>query len=186
MQWKDNLSQSSLDKLSSFTDLILLWNSRINLTGYRTRQEIDELLIGESVLAMLKLRKEGIVKAGSTILDFGSGAGIPGLVWAMLNLPNQITSLEIRQKKIAFQKEVVRELNLKVRIMLGKFPEAVADERFDLIVSRAIRFDPKIWDKGRILLNAGGQFVRFGASNIGESEWQSIPISDRTSLQISS
>ena len=186
MQWKDNLSPSSLDKLSSFTDLIPLWNSRINLTGYRTRQEIDGLLIGESVLAILKLQKEGIAKAGSTILDFGSGAGIPGLVWALLNPSIQITSLEIRQKKIAFQKEVVRELDLKARIMLGKFPEAVADERFDLIVSRAIRFEPKIWDKGRPLLNAGGLFVRFSAGNVRESEWQSIPVSDRTSLQISS
>lgn len=186
MQWKDNLSASSLDKLSSFTDLILLWNSRINLTGYRTRQEIDELLIGESVLAMLKLRDEGIAKAGSTILDFGSGAGIPGLVWAMLNQSIQITSLEIRQKKIAFQKEVVRKLDLKARIMLGKFPEAAAAERYDLIVSRAIRFDPKIWDKGRPLLNAGGRFVRFAPGNAVESDWQSMPVSDRTSLQISS
>ena len=186
MQWKDSLSPSSLDKLSSFTDLILFWNSRINLTGYRTRQEIDEVLIGESVLAMLKLREEGIAKAGSTILDFGSGAGIPGLVWAMLNLSIQITSLEIRQKKIAFQKEVVRKLDLKATVMLGKFPEAVAGERYDLIVSRAIRFDPKIWDKGRPLLNAGGQFVRFAPSNVVESSWQSIPVSDRTSLQISS
>ena len=156
------------------------------MTGCRTRQEIDELLIGESVLAMLKLQKEGIAKAGSTILDFGSGAGIPGLVWAMLNLSIQITSLEVRQKKIAFQKEVVRKLDLKARIMLGKFPEAVADERFDLIVSRAIRFDPKIWEKGRMLLNAGGRFVRFSAGSLGESEWQSIPVSDRTSLKISS
>jgi 16S rRNA (guanine527-N7)-methyltransferase len=185
MQWKDNLSPSSLEKLSAFTDLIVRWNSRINLTGYRTRQEVDKLLIGESVLAVLELQKVGIVKAGITILDFGSGAGIPGLVWAMLELPIEITSLEIRQKKIAFQKEVVRELGLQARIILGKYPEAVAGERFDLIVSRAIRFDPKIWEKGRALLNPGGHFVRFAAPNLRETGWESHPVSEKTSLQIS-
>jgi 16S rRNA (guanine527-N7)-methyltransferase len=185
MQWKDNLSPSSLEKLSAFTDLIIRWNSRINLTGYRTRQEIDDLLIGESVLAVLELQKVEIVKAGTTILDFGSGAGIPGLVWAMLNLSIQITSLEIRQKKIAFQKEVVRELGLQARIILGKFPEAVAGERFDLIASRAIRFDPKIWEIGRGLLNPSGHFVRFAAANLRETGWKSHPVSEKTSLQIS-
>ncbi len=157
----------------------------MNLTGYRTRQEIDELLIGESILAVLELQKVEIVKGGTTILDFGSGAGIPGLVWAMLKLPIEITSLEIRQKKIAFQKEVVRKLGLQARVVLGKFPETVAGERFDLIVSRAIRFDPKIWEKGRTLLNSGGHFVRFAAPNLRESGWEALPVSEKTSLQIS-
>lgn len=186
MHWKDNLSPASLAKVSTFTDLILHWNSRINLTGYRTREEIDELLIGESVLAMRELQIAGYVKDGTSILDFGSGAGIPGLVWAMMDLPIEITSLEIRQKKIAFQKEVVRDLELKARIVLGRFPEAVSNERFDLIVSRAIRFDPKIWDQGRPLLNAGGRFVRFATANVIETGSEALPVSDKTSLQISS
>jgi 16S rRNA (guanine527-N7)-methyltransferase len=185
MHWKDNLSPASIRKLSSFTDLILRWNSRINLTGYRTREQIDELLIGESVLAMGKLQNAGYIKDGASILDFGSGAGIPGLVWVMMDLPIELTSLEIRQKKIAFQKEIVRDLGLKARIVLGKFPEAVSDSRFDLIVSRAIRFDPRIWERGRSLLNADGYFVRFATANATEPGWESIPVSDKTSLQIS-
>jgi len=186
MLWKDDLSSPSLAKLSAFTDLILRWNSRINLTGYRTREQVDELLIGESVLALRELQKARYVKDGISILDFGSGAGIPGLVWAMMDLPINVTSLEIRQKKIAFQKEVVRDLGLNARIVLGKFPEAVSHERFDLIVSRAIRFDPKIWDQGRRLLNDGGCFVRFAAADTRNSGWKSVPVSDNTSLQISS
>jgi 16S rRNA (guanine527-N7)-methyltransferase len=185
MHWKDKLSSASLSKLTAFTDLILRWNSRINLTGYRTAEQIDDHLIGESVLAMHELQKSGYVKEGTTILDFGSGAGIPGLVWAMMDLPIEITSLEIRQKKIAFQKEVIRDLGLKARIVLGKFPEAVSEDRYDLIVSRAIRFDPKLWQEGRVLLNDGGHFIRFAASDANESGWNSIPVSKKTSLQIS-
>jgi 16S rRNA (guanine527-N7)-methyltransferase len=185
MQWKANLSSASLAKLSAFTDLILRWNSRINLTGYQNREQIDELLIGESVLAMFGLQNARYVKPGTMILDFGSGAGIPGLVWAIMDLPVEITSLEIRQKKIAFQKEVVRDLGLKARVLVGKFPEAVSDERFDLIVSRAIRYDPKIWDQGRPLLKGGGHFVRFATANVIETGSETIAVSDKTSLQIS-
>jgi 16S rRNA (guanine527-N7)-methyltransferase len=186
MHWKDRLSSTSVSKLSSFADLILRWNSSINLTGYRVHEQIEELLIGESVLALLELHDAGYVKPSTTILDFGSGAGIPGLVWAIMELPVEITSLEIRQKKIAFQKEVVRSLGLKARIILGKFPEAVTGERFDLIVSRAIRFDPKIWEQGRPLLKPGGHFVRFASANVVESGSDTLPVSNKTSLQISS
>jgi 16S rRNA (guanine527-N7)-methyltransferase len=185
MQWKDNLSPSSLSKLSTFADLILRWNSKINLTGYRTRKEIDELLIGESVLGFRTLEQAGIMKSGATILDFGSGAGIPGLVWVAMEVPIEVRSLEIRQKKVAFQKEVVRELGLKAEITLGRFPEAVFGESFDLVVSRAIRFDPKLWEKGRPLLKPAGYFVRFAVPEVAETGWRTLPVSVKTSLLVS-
>ncbi len=188
MQWKDSsqLSAFSLSKLSTFTDLILRWNAQINLTGYRRREEIEDLLVGESIQAAFTFQKAGKLKPGTRILDFGSGAGIPGLVWSMMDLPIAVTSLEIRQKKVAFQKEVVRELGLKTRIVLGRFPEAMLDDRFDLIVSRAIRFDSDVWQQGRVCLDAGGMFVRFAASDAKEAGWDSIPISERTFLLVQS
>lgn len=188
MQWKDSsqLSASSLSQLFTFTDLILRWNARINLTGYRRREEIENLLVGESIQAAFALQKAGRLKPGTRILDFGSGAGIPGLVWSMLDLPIDVTSLEIRQKKVAFQKEVVRGLGLKARIVLGRFPEPVLGDRFDLIVSRAIRFDSDVWEQGKVCLDPGGMFVRFAALGAKESGWDPIPISERTSLLVQS
>jgi 16S rRNA (guanine527-N7)-methyltransferase len=184
--WKDSaiLSPNSLEKLTKFTDLILLWNSRINLTGYRSQKHVEELLIGESVLAAEVLKNIELITEKASILDFGSGAGIPGLVWAALDLPVEISSLEIRQKKVSFQKEAVRELGLKAKIMLGRFPEAVANQNFDLIVSRAIRYEPGIWVAGEQYLTPFGKFVRFAAADAKEVGWTTIPVSERTSLLV--
>ncbi|HSE42482.1 MAG TPA: RsmG family class I SAM-dependent methyltransferase [Acidobacteriota bacterium] len=182
--WKDSklLTPQSSIQLSKFRDLILLWNQKINLTGYRTREEIDDLLIGESVVAAQALEEAGVLSSATRVLDFGSGAGIPGLVWSILGLPADVVSLEIRQKKIAFQKEVARDLALKARIMAGRFPEAVANESFDLIVSRAIRYDPAVWEEGKALLKPDGRFVRFASADAHARGWTTLPVSPRTSI----
>jgi 16S rRNA (guanine527-N7)-methyltransferase len=184
--WKDSriLSPDSLEKLSKFIDLILHWNSRINLTGYRNRKHVEELLIGESVLAAEALTDHGLMTPSARVLDFGSGAGIPGLVWAALDLSIELSSLEIRQKKISFQKEVVRELNLKCKIISGRFPEAVSGQNFDLIVSRAIRYEPGIWGEGEQHLTPSGKFVRFAPGDAKDVGWTTLPVSERTSLLI--
>jgi 16S rRNA (guanine(527)-N(7))-methyltransferase RsmG len=184
--WKDSpvLSENALEKLQNFASLILQWNAKINLTGYRGLKEVEELLIGESVLAAEALQKSGMMQRATKVLDFGSGAGIPGLVWASLDLPVQVTSLEIRQKKVAFQKEVSRQLHLKARIVSGRFPEAVGSEAFDLIVSRAIRYDPGIWKQGERCLTSSGSFVRFATADFKEPGWSTISVSDKSSLLV--
>jgi 16S rRNA (guanine527-N7)-methyltransferase len=184
--WKDSplLSQNSLEKLDRFTKLILQWNAKINLTGFDNSQEIEDVLIGESVLAAESLQSLGLIRPGVRVLDFGSGAGIPGMVWGTLELPIQVTSLEIRQKKIAFQKEAARQLGLAVKIHAGRFPDAIGSNEFDLIVSRAIRYDPGIWTDGERCLAVYGSFVRFAPANAQEEGWNTIAISERSSLLV--
>jgi 16S rRNA (guanine527-N7)-methyltransferase len=90
-QWKDKglLTDETLLKLQLLSALIFEWNPKVNLTGYKTKEEIAEFLIGESVAALTAL-----TVSGKSVLDFGSGAGIPGLVWAILEPSARITSVE--------------------------------------------------------------------------------------------
>jgi 16S rRNA (guanine527-N7)-methyltransferase len=179
-QWKNSgvLTDSARPKLELFIDLILQWNSKINLTGYRTREEIEELLIGESIAALKEM------PAGAKeVLDFGSGAGIPGLIWAMCDPQIHTTSLEIRQKKVAFQKEVVRATSLSAQVLLGRFPDAVRGRKFDLIATRAVRFSPSLWKEAETLLRPSGTLLRFARRNASEEPgWRIVPISARSSL----
>lgn len=180
-QWKDKglLSDSAIDRLLVFADLIFQWNPKVNLTGYKKKEEIENLLLGESLAAL------PVLSLGSKdVLDFGSGAGVPGLVWAIAEPSARITSLEVRQKKVAFQKEATRSLGIDAEILLGRFPETVRERKFDVIVSRAIRFSPHLWKEGERLLKPDGLFVRFAARNQKEPEWRTIPISERSSLLI--
>jgi 16S rRNA (guanine527-N7)-methyltransferase len=187
MNYLETLSAQGLiksevfQKLSLFIDLILLWNDRINLTGLKSRPQLEEVLVGEAVLALPYL-----TISSRDVLDFGSGAGIPGLVWAICDPTARIVSLESRQKKIAFQKEVVREACLKAEIICGRFPEAVHDRSFDVIASRAIRFSPMLWDDALKMLRPDGRLVRFVTPNAEvEPSWRAVSISDRARLLIS-
>ena len=178
-QWSSDglLTPRSVDQLNFFLDLLLEWNQRINLTGLRSREEMEEILIGESILALrvfpLSHRK---------VLDVGSGAGIPGLVWLIADPSIHLTSLEIRAKKVAFQKEALRQLGLQAEIVLGHFPEAVAGRVFDVIATRAVCGDDLL--PSEQLLAEHGSLLRFAPAGASEEGWKSHPVSPRSSLLV--
>lgn len=156
---------------------MLEWNPRINLTAFHTPEEIDEILIGESVRAL-----SVISISGKRVLDIGSGAGIPGLVWAICDSSARVTSLEARHKKIAFQKEVLRSTGVEAEVLQGHFPEAVSDRKFDVVVSRGIRFSPRLFQDAVQLLDPGGTLVRFASPGTIENGWTTTNISLFTTL----
>ena len=171
------ITEDSSRKLTIFRNLILEWNPRINLTGFRASKEIDEILIGESVRAL-----SAISVSSKRVLDFGSGAGIPGLVWAICDPSAKITSVEIRHKKIAFQKEVLRSTDVEAEVVQGHFPEAVSGRKFDFIVSRGIRFSPQMFREAIGLLAPNGMLIRFASPGTVDEGWDSLSISQRTTL----
>jgi 16S rRNA (guanine527-N7)-methyltransferase len=179
-EWKTQgrINSAAFEKLSSFVNLLLVWNRRINLTGFHTAAEIENILIDPCIAAL-----DAVPFPGNAILDFGSGAGIPGLIWAACRPELSVTSLEIRQKKVAFQKEVLRKTAITAEIVAGRFPEAVMDRHFDVVATRAIRFSPELWNSARSLLNPGGILVRFASS--AEPDWNAIKIADKSFILFS-
>jgi hypothetical protein len=75
-------------------------------------------------------------------------------------------------------------IGINGEILLGRFPEAVRNRKFDVIVTRAIRFSSELWKDGEQLLNPGGMFVRFANKNQSDPGWKTIPITDRSSLLV--
>ena len=182
LKWKDEgkLDPLIFAKLQEFIDLLIQWNSRINLTGLHSRDTIEEALIEESILAFW-----AYPLSGKKVVDFGSGAGIPGLVWSIVDPTIALTSIEIRAKKISFQKEVVRRLDLSSEIVHGKFPEVVRDRHFDVVTTRAVRLDQSLLDRCLALLTSGGSILRFVSSEADpERDWRQIPLSKKSSLLV--
>jgi 16S rRNA (guanine527-N7)-methyltransferase len=106
-----SLSDSQLAQLSSYLDLLLRWNARINLTAVRDPEQIVTRHFGESLFAARYLYPSCSLATGDwRLLDSGSGPGFPGLpikIWAPA-LPT--TLLESNQRKATFLREVVRTL----------------------------------------------------------------------------
>lgn len=117
--------------LLEYVALLKKWNGTYNLTALRDEQT----MISHHILDSLTLLP--YIEQASTLMDVGSGGGMPGIPAAICRPDLQITLLDANTKKTAFLQQAVIELGLKnVRVISGRV-EAAADCRADVITSRA-------------------------------------------------
>ena len=103
------LSEAKIKKLKTLSKLIVEGNEKHNLTSYKDGEnfffeQIDDCVQAYNICA--KSVKENLI-------DYGSGSGIPGLVWAILDEKIKVLSIDSSQKKIEFQKTLIRKLELQ-------------------------------------------------------------------------
>jgi 16S rRNA (guanine527-N7)-methyltransferase len=120
------------EQLSVYLDLILKWNARTNLTAIRTPEEIVRRHFGESLFVGTHLG------ACNTLLDFGSGAGFPGVPIQLLRPDLQVTLGESQGKKAAFLREVCRELVLTTEVFSARIETMPPNRKFDVVAMRAV------------------------------------------------
>src|ERR1700679_279150 len=121
---------SLLAQLSLYLALLLKWNARTNLTAIRDPEEIVRRHFGESLFAAQYLGP------CTTLLDFGSGAGFPGLPIALLRPEIVVTLAESQNKKATFLREAIRTLNIQAQIHSARAEELKT--RFDCVTLRAV------------------------------------------------
>lgn len=161
------LNDIQLDRLYVYKELLIEWNSKINLTAITE----DYQIILKHFIDCLEIVK--YIKNDESIIDIGTGAGFPGVVIAIYydNKVN-ITLLDSLNKRILFLEEVVKKLTLKnVKIIHARAEECAHKnefrERYDLVVSRAVaplnillEYDiPYIKVGGRALLLKGNNVL---------------------------
>ena len=115
------LDEGAVARMEEYLALILKWNARINLTATRKPEEILRRHFAESVFAA-----QQVPQRVKTLLDFGSGAGFPGIPIAICRPEIAVTLAESQKKKAMFLREVVRTLGLKAEVWAGRV-EAMAD-----------------------------------------------------------
>lgn len=128
------LPPSALARLERFVNLLEKWNRVYNLTAHRTREAMVAYHVFDalSVLPWLAQRHG----TGAQIADVGSGAGVPGLILAIARPDWQLLSIEARQKKAAFQRQVAIELELP-NVRIEAMRAETVRERCDAVISRA-------------------------------------------------
>jgi 16S rRNA (guanine527-N7)-methyltransferase len=123
-----------LPQLSTYLDLLLKWNARTNLTAICDPEEIVRRHFGESLFAARHL------DPGTTsLLDFGSGAGFPGLPIALICPDIQVTLAESQNKKATFLREAVRSLDLpNTEVWPDRVESMPALRQFHTVALRAV------------------------------------------------
>jgi 16S rRNA (guanine527-N7)-methyltransferase len=167
------------DQLSVYLELILKWNARINLTAIRSPEDIVRRHFGESLFVGVRL---GICE---TLLDFGSGAGFPGVPIQVMRPDIAVILADSRSKKAAFLHEVVRTLGLRCEVWADRVEAMPAQRRFDVVAMRAVEdMEVAVAEAGRrakdrvLVLGTGGLPVLAGLEEFGIRESVALPGSD--------
>lgn len=132
-----NVSRETKDKLDIFYNELIVWNSRINLVS-RGLTELD--IYNDHIYDSLQLG-EYIVDKSARIVDFGTGAGFPGMILAIDGFSNCVL-VEIISKKCAFLRHIKSKLDLSVDVFEGDVKNL--DAEVDYIISRAVASIGKI------------------------------------------
>ena len=118
-------------KIAEYAALLDRWNKTYNLTSVREIPRIVSLHLLDS-LALLPYLHAG------TLLDVGSGAGLPGIPVAVMRPDLQVTLLDANSKKSAFQQQAIIELGLdNVAVVCRRVEQYQVPAGFSQIVSRA-------------------------------------------------
>ena len=135
MQGLDALDVSygdqAISNLVGFMNLLAEWNKTHNLTAVDDPEDMLSVHILDCASIMPYIK-------GSSILDVGSGAGLPGMVLAILSPALQVTSVETRGKKAQFQMYAANKLGLKnFTVENIRIEDFDPKEKFAMVTARA-------------------------------------------------
>ena len=117
--------------LAHFLRLLERWNRAFNLTGTRDPEEMVSRHVFDSLSALPFLH-------GISVLDVGSGAGLPGLPLAMVEGRRQFTLLDSSGKKLRFIRHAIGELKLEnVATVQVRAEDYTPADPFDTVICRA-------------------------------------------------
>lgn len=148
LEREDSVSHEHQSVMIEFIKLLAKWNRAFNLTSITEWREmvvkhlLDSLAVNPWV-------------TGETVLDVGTGAGIPGVPLAIANPDKQFTLLDSNGKKTRFITQAVTELGIKnIEVVQSRIENFNPDQQFNQIICRAYSSLEKFVDQTKNLLHA--------------------------------
>jgi 16S rRNA (guanine527-N7)-methyltransferase len=126
------LPVGAFDKFEAYLELLVRWNQRLSLTAVRDPDQIIQRHFVECAFVAGRLPQDI-----GNLLDYGSGAGLPGIPIAICRPEISVTLAEAHGKKASFLREAMRVLSLEGEVYDGRV-EAMPERRFDAVAMRAV------------------------------------------------
>ena len=140
-------------KLLAYLALLDKWNRVYNLTAVRDAERMVSHHLLDSLAAVPYF-------TGQTVLDVGSGGGLPGIPLAIARPELQVTLIDSIAKKTAFLLQAKAELGLvNLKVVTSRVEDFRPESRFDVITSRAFSDLREFVTLTRHLLKPGGQWL---------------------------
>ncbi len=164
------LNENEVQSFKKYMDLLLEWNTKINLTAIT---EEDEIIL-KHFLDSCTIMK--YIKSEDKIIDIGTGAGFPGIPLKIINPDIHITLMDSLNKRINFLNDVIDKLSLKNIDAVHSRAEDLARnekfrEKYDIAVSRAVANLSTLSEYMLPFVKIGGKCICMKGPNIdGEVE----------------
>jgi 16S rRNA (guanine527-N7)-methyltransferase len=137
-------------RLLQYLRLLSKWNRIYNLTAIREPSRLVSHHLLDSLAVVPHLE-------GASVVDVGTGAGLPGIPLALARPEWTVTLLDSNHKKAAFLRQVVLELNLEnIQVVTERAEHWRSAPLFDIAISRAFSDLPGFVDTARHLCRPGG------------------------------
>lgn len=147
------------DRCEKYITLLKQWGKVHNLSSNKDlQQEAIELNILDSIYVLKFL------STYTSIADVGTGAGYPGMLLAIARPDISCTLIEPRAKRVAFLKFVSSFLKLTNIKVIEKRAEDISNEKYDLIVSRAVTNTSLLLDITKDISNEHTQYLFYKGS----------------------
>jgi len=161
-----DLPPAAIERLLDYVALLARWNATYNLSAVRepaamiTRHLLDSLAVAPWV-------------CGHTLVDLGTGPGLPGIPLAIAAPQRQVTLVDSNGKKTRFLRAAVRELGLaNVQVVEGRV-EALSGQ-YDCVTARAFASLADMLAWGGHLLAPGGRWLAL-KGRVGDEELGALP-----------
>ena len=183
------LGPQAAAQIDAWLALLLKWNARMNLTAIRDPEQILRRHVAESLFAASL-----VPQSARTLLDYGSGAGLPGIPIAVARPEISVTLAESQGKKAAFLRESVRTLALNAEVWAARVESMPPDRLFDAVTLRAVDKMAEACRSAVHRLAPGGALLVFVTQDTESAldtlpgiQWQRsvpIPASDQSLIRI--
>lgn len=153
-EWGVSLPEDVFSQLAKYLDLVFRWGRKLRLTGARAEQDVIRVLIGGSIGVIPFLPCTG------SVIDIGSGSGVPGVLAAVARPALRVVLLEASRKRARFLEIVTEELGLRNVEVINARAEELAHaaghrEGYDAAMARAVA-------EVRVLVEYAVPFLREG------------------------
>jgi 16S rRNA (guanine527-N7)-methyltransferase len=170
------ITEKILNQFDCYCTELLEWNKKINLISRKDEKN----LIKKHILDSLNSIK--FIEKGVSVLDIGTGAGLPGIPIKIVRNDVNMELLEIRLKKVHFLKEVVKKLGIQVKIVRERAENV--NGKYDIVISRAVGRVKWLTEIGENLVKKEGKIITYKGEKLEEelkdtSNWKVVEETNR-------
>ena len=154
------LTAAQTAQFAVYNEMLIDWNTRMNLTALTAPADVAVKHIIDSLTAY----DAALFDGAATLIDVGTGAGLPGIPLAVYAPHIRVTLMDALQKRVRFLMEVTAAMGLtNTRCIHARAEEAArtAEHRaaYDIAVSRAVARMPVLLEYALPLVRVGGTFL---------------------------